>query len=138
MGELSNGSLVELCNIHENDDIMELYTKNNNDFINIIQENNSCDNGRGPESTNILNSTRSEVRPPVQIAKDRASTTAKENLPQSTPLNLDKNDAKRKSKNKKSSKSNPWIELFADLDPLANLEAFDLKLSGDRKNFQQT
>lgn len=123
--ELSNGSLVELCNIHENDDIMELYTKKDNDFINIIEQQNSCDSGRAAESTNVLNLTHSEVLP-LQIQKDSTAVNAKEN------------DAKRKSKNKKISKSNPWIELFADLDPLVNLEAFDLKLSGDRKNFQQT
>lgn len=34
--------------------------------------------------------------------------------------------------------SNPWLDLFADLDPLANPQAFDLKLSGGRRVAEQT
>ncbi|EDW79968.1 uncharacterized protein Dwil_GK12319 [Drosophila willistoni] len=34
--------------------------------------------------------------------------------------------------------NNPWLELFADLDPLANPQAFDLKLSGGRSVAEQT
>ncbi|EDV97674.1 islet cell autoantigen 1 [Drosophila grimshawi] len=37
-----------------------------------------------------------------------------------------------------SSNNNPWLELFADLDPLANPQAFDLKLSGGRRVAEQT
>lgn len=43
-----------------------------------------------------------------------------------------------KKKTLKNSKANPWMELFADLDPLANLDVFDLKLNENCKNFQQT
>ncbi|CAD7006086.1 islet cell autoantigen 1 [Ceratitis capitata] len=38
----------------------------------------------------------------------------------------------------KTTKSTNWMDLFAELDPLANPEAFDLKLSGGRLNAQQT
>ncbi|XP_034482017.1 islet cell autoantigen 1 [Drosophila innubila] len=38
----------------------------------------------------------------------------------------------------KASSNNPWLELFADLDPLANPQAFDLKLSGGRRVAEQT
>ncbi|XP_017486201.1 PREDICTED: islet cell autoantigen 1 [Rhagoletis zephyria] len=37
----------------------------------------------------------------------------------------------------KTTKSTNWMDLFAELDPLANPEAFDLKLSGGRLNAQQ-
>ncbi|XP_053953987.1 islet cell autoantigen 1 [Anastrepha ludens] len=37
----------------------------------------------------------------------------------------------------KTTKSTNWMDLFAELDPLANPEAFDLKLSGGRVNAQQ-
>lgn len=37
----------------------------------------------------------------------------------------------------KTAKSSNWMDLFAELDPLANPEAFDLKLSGGRLNAQQ-
>ncbi|XP_039966289.1 islet cell autoantigen 1 [Bactrocera tryoni] len=37
----------------------------------------------------------------------------------------------------KTAKSSNWMDLFAELDPLANPEAFDLKLSGGRLNSQQ-
>lgn len=43
-----------------------------------------------------------------------------------------------KSRSNKNSKQSSWIELFAELDPLGNLEAFDMQLSSGRKNFQQT
>lgn len=38
----------------------------------------------------------------------------------------------------KSAKQKTWIELFADLDPLCNLEVFDLKINGNLKSSQQT
>ncbi|XP_017038068.1 islet cell autoantigen 1 [Drosophila kikkawai] len=34
--------------------------------------------------------------------------------------------------------NNPWLDLFADLDPLANPQAFDLKMSGGRSVAEQT
>ncbi|KAH8302387.1 hypothetical protein KR044_005903 [Drosophila immigrans] len=37
-----------------------------------------------------------------------------------------------------SNSNNAWLELFADLDPLANPQAFDLKLSGGRRVAEQT
>lgn len=43
-----------------------------------------------------------------------------------------------KKKTIKTTNKNPWMELFADLDPLANLDVFDLKLNENSKNFQQT
>ncbi|KAM7358287.1 islet cell autoantigen 1-like protein [Cochliomyia hominivorax] len=46
--------------------------------------------------------------------------------------------ANEKNKTNKNIKTCPWIELFAELDPLANLEIFDLKLNGNSKSFQQT
>ncbi|ALC43018.1 CG10566 [Drosophila busckii] len=39
---------------------------------------------------------------------------------------------------KNANSNNPWFELFADLDPLANPQAFDLKLSGGRRVAEQT
>ena len=40
---------------------------------------------------------------------------------------------------KKSTKPNHvWMDLFADLDPLANPQAFDMKLSEGRMNSEQT
>ncbi|XP_017048651.1 islet cell autoantigen 1 [Drosophila ficusphila] len=36
------------------------------------------------------------------------------------------------------STNNPWLDLFADLDPLANPQAFDLKMSGGRSVAEQT
>ncbi|KAL7733814.1 hypothetical protein ACLKA6_011537 [Drosophila palustris] len=38
----------------------------------------------------------------------------------------------------KTNSNNAWLELFADLDPLANPQAFDLKLSGGRRVAEQT
>lgn len=38
----------------------------------------------------------------------------------------------------KTNSNNPWLELFADLDPLANPQAFDLKMSGGRRVAEQT
>ncbi|XP_075160304.1 islet cell autoantigen 1-like protein [Haematobia irritans] len=38
----------------------------------------------------------------------------------------------------KNFSANPWIELFSELDPLANLEAFDLKLNGNGTSSEQT
>lgn len=37
-----------------------------------------------------------------------------------------------------SGSNNAWLELFADLDPLANPQAFDLKMSGGRRVAEQT
>lgn len=37
-----------------------------------------------------------------------------------------------------SNSNNAWLELFADLDPLANPQAFDLKMSGGRRVAEQT
>lgn len=37
-----------------------------------------------------------------------------------------------------SGNNNAWLELFADLDPLANPQAFDLKMSGGRRVAEQT
>ncbi|XP_030385976.1 islet cell autoantigen 1 [Scaptodrosophila lebanonensis] len=42
------------------------------------------------------------------------------------------------SKCQPTSSNNPWLELFADLDPLANPQAFDLKMSGGRSVAEQT
>ncbi|XP_017122247.1 islet cell autoantigen 1 [Drosophila elegans] len=39
---------------------------------------------------------------------------------------------------KSQSTNNPWLDLFADLDPLANPQAFDLKMSGGRSVAEQT
>lgn len=39
---------------------------------------------------------------------------------------------------KSQTTNNPWLDLFADLDPLANPQAFDLKLSGGRSVAEQT
>ncbi|KAH8295660.1 hypothetical protein KR018_002163 [Drosophila ironensis] len=39
---------------------------------------------------------------------------------------------------KAQSGNNPWLDLFADLDPLANPQAFDLKMSGGRSVAEQT
>ncbi|XP_067647642.1 islet cell autoantigen 1 [Eurosta solidaginis] len=41
------------------------------------------------------------------------------------------------SVSKTQTKTTNWVDLFAELDPLANPEAFDLKLSGGRLNTQQ-
>ncbi|XP_060652034.1 islet cell autoantigen 1 [Drosophila nasuta] len=42
------------------------------------------------------------------------------------------------SKPSQQNSNNAWLELFADLDPLANPQAFDLKLSGGRRVAEQT
>ncbi|XP_017081190.2 islet cell autoantigen 1 [Drosophila eugracilis] len=39
---------------------------------------------------------------------------------------------------KSQSTNNPWLDLFADLDPFANPQAFDLKMSGGRSVAEQT
>ncbi|XP_022208210.2 islet cell autoantigen 1 [Drosophila obscura] len=39
---------------------------------------------------------------------------------------------------KSQTTNNPWLDLFADLDPLANPQAFDLKMSGGRSVAEQT
>lgn len=48
------------------------------------------------------------------------------------------NNKQSQQSSSSSSSSNPWLELFADLDPLANPQAFDLKLSGGRRVAEQT
>ncbi|XP_034108796.1 islet cell autoantigen 1 [Drosophila albomicans] len=48
------------------------------------------------------------------------------------------NPSKPSQQNSSSSSNNAWLELFADLDPLANPQAFDLKLSGGRRVAEQT
>ncbi|EDW19636.1 islet cell autoantigen 1 [Drosophila mojavensis] len=45
---------------------------------------------------------------------------------------------KTNAKQSNNSSNNPWLDLFADLDPLANPQAFDLKLSGGRRVAEQT
>ncbi|XP_034658614.1 islet cell autoantigen 1 [Drosophila subobscura] len=45
---------------------------------------------------------------------------------------------KTASASKSQTTNNPWLDLFADLDPLANPQAFDLKLSGGRSVAEQT
>ncbi|KAH8398764.1 hypothetical protein KR222_002971 [Zaprionus bogoriensis] len=46
--------------------------------------------------------------------------------------------AKPQQPSSSGSSNNAWLELFADLDPLANPQAFDLKLSGGRRVAEQT
>ncbi|XP_062136581.1 islet cell autoantigen 1 [Drosophila sulfurigaster albostrigata] len=48
------------------------------------------------------------------------------------------NPSKPSQQNSSSNSNNAWLELFADLDPLANPQAFDLKLSGGRRVAEQT
>lgn len=55
-------------------------------------------------------------------------------------VNSDENITESESESEpvsKTTKSTNWMDLFAELDPLANPEAFDLKLSGGRLNAQQ-
>lgn len=46
--------------------------------------------------------------------------------------------ASNQSSTGSSNSNNAWLELFADLDPLANPQAFDLKMSGGRRVAEQT
>ncbi|XP_011189617.1 islet cell autoantigen 1 [Zeugodacus cucurbitae] len=53
------------------------------------------------------------------------------------PQNVNTNENTNAESHSKTTKSTNWMDLFAELDPLANPEAFDLKLSGGRLNAQQ-
>ncbi|KAL9910023.1 islet cell autoantigen 1-like protein [Glossina fuscipes fuscipes] len=101
------------------------------------------------EALNITNETeKNSLMPPTCRSESESSCFLLPNHPDTqtpnigsqqltpqlaVPLNNARNEAKKKIKS-----NNPWIELFADLDPLLNLDAFDLKLSGNQENFQQT
>ncbi|KAH8239860.1 hypothetical protein KR032_008748 [Drosophila birchii] len=59
-------------------------------------------------------------------------------LPSSTALPSGGGAASSAIPSKSQAANNPWLDLFADLDPLANPQAFDLKMSGGRSVAEQT
>ncbi|XP_016955859.1 islet cell autoantigen 1 [Drosophila biarmipes] len=68
---------------------------------------------------------------------------SQQNQPQPLPSQVPKESkasggATAPAASKSQSTNNPWLDLFADLDPLANPQAFDLKLSGGRSVAEQT
>ena len=137
--EFLNDNLVELLNNHDNEDVMSFY----NDHL----EDSKLYDTSAEKSVNMLKKvldtktlllSSTPLRPEIQNCKEKLnSVESKYSVDKATldSSQLSKNDKKLSLKN---SKSNHWIELFAELDPLANLEAFDLKISGNNKNSQQT
>lgn len=65
------------------------------------------------------------------------SKTNEKTISDITQQNLNTNENTIAESVSKTTKSTNWMDLFAELDPLANPEAFDLKLSGGRLNAQQ-
>lgn len=137
--EFLKENLVELLNNHDNEDVMSFY----NDHL----DESKLYDASAEKSVNMLKKvldtktlllSSTPLRPEIQNCKEKLNSVEsiysvdKDTLDSSQ---LSKNDKKLPLKN---SKSNHWIELFAELDPLANLEAFDLKISGNNKNSQQT
>ncbi|XP_020816178.1 islet cell autoantigen 1 [Drosophila serrata] len=59
-------------------------------------------------------------------------------LPSSTAMPSGGAAATAAIPSKSQAANNPWLDLFADLDPLANPQAFDLKMSGGRSVAEQT
>uniref|UniRef100_A0A1I8N3H6 AH domain-containing protein n=1 Tax=Musca domestica TaxID=7370 RepID=A0A1I8N3H6_MUSDO len=109
--ELSNDRLLDLCGIENN-------------FSSQL-----CDDNKATDQKQInslgQNARSSKISMAHKLKKKQVDT--KTNISVSDNLN-----------STKSAKQKTWIELFADLDPLCNLEVFDLKINGNLKSSQQT
>ncbi|XP_073840770.1 uncharacterized protein [Musca autumnalis] len=121
-----NTPLIELCN---SDSIMDLCGIDNNVNIGSSLDAPSCNDDNltdQKQQTNLLghNLLSSKISMALKLKKKQMDP-ANNFQPDNSPF-------------AKGLKQKSWIELFADLDPLANLEAFDLKINGNLKSSQQT
>lgn len=125
--EIKNSPLIELCTT---ENIMDLCSIDENVTIDTVthayNENSSCEQGNLLSKVLGNNSISSKI--------SMAITTLKKPTDSITAANPHNGSAIPA----KATKPNSWMELFSELDPLANLEAFDLKLSGGSKSSQQT
>lgn len=78
------------------------------------------------------------LTPQIENCNDKLHTVEPKRTADKSALDSSHIVKNEKKISLKNSKSNQWIELFVELDPLANLDAFDLKISGNNKNSQQT
>lgn len=130
-------NLLQTCNDEEN--IMDLYE---NDQSKLIEDTNAKSNDKPADLySKILNSNFldfSKLTPMAPINSFEAKITGSENNSLEKETKLETSDSVKKGNKSKNVKPYAWEELFSDLDPLGNLEAFDLKLSAASKNFQHT
>ncbi|XP_037935953.1 islet cell autoantigen 1 [Teleopsis dalmanni] len=87
--------------------------------------------------TNLFDSSTFWPKAFSKQSSEHISLTSTSSTVTDTHSNENRQTSLKKDENQKV-KSNHWFDLFADLDPLANPEAFDLKLNCGRTNFQQT
>lgn len=118
--EQNHTPLIELSN---NDRLLDLCGIDNNFSSQLCDDNKATDQ----KQINSLgqNARSSKISMAHKLKKKQVDT--KTNISVSDNLN-----------STKSAKQKTWIELFADLDPLCNLEVFDLKINGNLKSSQQT
>uniref|UniRef100_A0A1I8QCU2 Islet cell autoantigen Ica1 C-terminal domain-containing protein n=3 Tax=Stomoxys calcitrans TaxID=35570 RepID=A0A1I8QCU2_STOCA len=124
---------VPLIELSRDDDILDLCSKDDSIDVGTTLPKNGCNKSQShgpdifmfkPKEESILSSSSSTVLATPQSALETLVSRP--------------NSCQQESSSTKNSKQSRWMDLFSDLDPLANLDAFDLKLSGGCTSSQPT